>query len=664
MAVIPLAAGTGLLPDVTVPTGSRFEVARTLSAGGFGIAYLAHDRQFDDLCVVKELALTEIVARDTTAGTLVPLPGRTADVAYWVEKVVREARLLNRIRHEAIVTVRAVWQERGTAYYAMDHIDGVEFPAKPGAGWDWKTCEPVFRKMLEGLEAIHASGLVHSDIKPSNILISRSGQPVFIDFGTARTGEEMGKTKLTTVAFTPGYAPPELESRDRGKEVGPWSDLYSLAMVFIGLFAIHPGLEGSPLESRMRETLARHSAGADPYNEALKSQLRAAGMPHVWVEMVMDCVALDPSRRPRSVAACMERIWSSLDTGGADGSLRAHPFSKAGKSVLGAVNSSHATPLPLSRDGAASLHAASMSTLSMRSAREPQVERAALEVMSAEQRRNAVAQSPHERLIAYYAKARLNGEWFGSHFGLLEAPRKGVADPWASTRSATSFVAKGFFHRRWICWLLERFSMLVTCGLLSLSMTFIGIEAGVAVVLAWCIASTLRLLIDGMFEAPGQPLRLRRCGLEIRRVVRELPNPRSPLRSVGDLIVFLTNTTFGSEEWKLRTAPLTEFLGAQPRYIVGSLINTRDRQRRTFLTGVPMVVPAMVVWLMIERSERLALGILVGLGLWTAIDLWTRIRHQGRGLIDVRLGWAVVRHEWPDASSLAVVGSKRKQVES
>ena len=308
MAVIPLAAGTGLLPDVTVPTGCRFEVARTLSAGGFGIAYLAHDRQFDDLCVVKELALTEIVARDMTAGTLVPLPGRTADVAYWVDKVVREARLLNRIRHEAIVTVRAVWQERGTAYYAMDHIDGVEFPSKPGAGWDWKTCEPVFRKMLEGLEAIHASGLVHSDIKPSNILISRSGQPVFIDFGTARTGEEMGKTKLTTVAFTPGYAPPELESRDRGKEVGPWSDLYSLAMVFIGLFAIHPGLEGSPLESRMRETLARHSAGADPYNEALKSQLRAAGMPHVWVEMVMDCVAVDPSRRPRSVAACVERL--------------------------------------------------------------------------------------------------------------------------------------------------------------------------------------------------------------------------------------------------------------------------------------------------------------------------------------------------------------------
>ena len=663
MAVIPLAPHTGLLPDSTLPGGSRFEVERTLSAGGFGIAYLCRDRQFDDVCVVKELALTDIVARDTTAGSLVPLPGRAADVAYWVEKVVREARLLNRIRNEAVVTVRSVWQERGTAFYAMDFVDGVEFPARPSAGWDWQTCEPVFRRMLEGLDAIHSAGLIHSDVKPSNILVNRSGQPVFIDFGTARTGEEIGKTQLTTVAFTPGYAPPELESRDRGKEVGPWSDLYSLAMVFIGLFAQHPGLEGNPLESRMRETLSRHALGADPYNDEFKGQLALAGMPQPWVALVTDCVALDPSRRPRSVAACMERIWSSLDTGGADGSLRAHPFSKAGNSVSGAVNSSHAAPRPLSRDGAASLHAASMSTLSTRSARAPQAERAALEVMSAEQRRDAVAQSPHERLMAYYAKARLNGEWFGSHFGLLEAPRKGVADPWASTRSATSFVAKGFFHRRWICWLLERFSMLVTCGLLSLTMTFIGIEAGVAVVLAWCIASTLRLLIDGMFEAPGQPLRLRRCGLEIRRVVRDLPNPRSPLRSVGDLIVFLTKTTFGSEEWKWRTAPLTEFLGAQPRYIVGSLINTRDRRRRTFWTGVPLLVQAMVVLLMIERSERLALGILVGLGLWTAIDLWTRIRHQGRGLIDVRLGWAVVRHEWPDASSLAVVGAKRKQAE-
>jgi serine/threonine protein kinase len=279
-----------------------------LSAGGFGITYLAQDFQFDDTCVVKELAMGEIAGRDTMTGALEPLPGREQDVAYWVDKVVREARLLNRIRHEAVVSVRAVWQERGTAYYAMDHIDGVEFPSGREEGWTWAHCEPLFCRMLEGLRAIHAAGLVHSDIKPSNILVKRDGQPVFIDFGTARTGEEMGKTRLTTVAFTPGYAPPELESKDRGKEVGPWSDLYSLAMVFIGLFATHPGLEGSPLESRMRETLARHSAGADPYNEGVRATMVSNGMSKLWADLLMACISVDPAGRPQSVDDFFARL--------------------------------------------------------------------------------------------------------------------------------------------------------------------------------------------------------------------------------------------------------------------------------------------------------------------------------------------------------------------
>lgn len=308
MAVIPLNAGSKLLPDGTQATGARFSIEKVLSAGGFGITYLARDEQFDDTCVVKELAMGELVGRDTTGGTLQPLPGRQADVAYWVDKVVREARLLNRVRHEAVVTVRAAWQERGTAYYAMDHIDGMEFPSRQTEGWTWNHCEPLFRRMLEGLQAIHAAGLVHSDIKPSNILVKRNGQPVFIDFGTARTGEEMGKTKLTTVAFTPGYAPPELESKDRGKEVGPWSDLYSLAMVFIGMFVTHPGLEGNPLESRMRETLARHAAGADPYNAGLRATMVSNGMSPPWADLLMACISVDPTARPQSVADFFGRL--------------------------------------------------------------------------------------------------------------------------------------------------------------------------------------------------------------------------------------------------------------------------------------------------------------------------------------------------------------------
>ncbi len=303
MGVIPLSVGTGLLPDGTQNGGARFMIEQALSAGGFGITYKCRDLQFEDLCVVKELALGEIVGRDTTSGTLVPISGRERDVAYWVDKVVREARLLNRIRHEGVVTVRAAWAERGTAFYAMDFVEGEELIARPRAGWDWAVWSSVITKLYDALDAIHATGLVHSDIKPSNILVRPTGQPVLIDFGTARTSEDLRKTHLTSVAFTPGYAAPELEIKERAGEVGAWSDLYSMGMTVMGLFITHPGLDGHPVEARMRETLLRHAASADLYGKDLERSLVAAGVPHAWASALIACVAVEPKQRPQSVAA-------------------------------------------------------------------------------------------------------------------------------------------------------------------------------------------------------------------------------------------------------------------------------------------------------------------------------------------------------------------------
>ena len=306
MAVIPIQPGTRLLPDATQPSGARFIIDKTLSAGGFGITYLASDAQFEDRCVIKELALGELMGRDTERGTLVAVNGREGDVDYWVEKVVREARLLNRVRHEGVITVRAAWKERGTAYYAMDCIEGEEVLTEPRAGWDWNAWRPVVERMYAALGAIHAQGLIHSDIKPSNILVRPTGYPVFIDFGTARTSEDLRKTRLTTVAFTPGYAPVELESRDKAGDVGPWSDLYSLAMTVIGLFVVHPGLDGGPMEARMRDAIAQHAPASDPYIAGFADKLVAAGVPRGWAEMLVASVQPDHRNRPRSVEDALE----------------------------------------------------------------------------------------------------------------------------------------------------------------------------------------------------------------------------------------------------------------------------------------------------------------------------------------------------------------------
>jgi serine/threonine protein kinase len=306
MPIAPLSSGLQLHADATSPGVGRFVIERPLSAGGFAITYLARDQQFDDRCVIKELAIDQLMVRSGT--NMVPLPGREDDVAIWVQKVQKEAQVLHRLRTSGVVPIRATWRESGTAYFAMDFIDGIELPAEPTAGAGWATWETVARKFLTALGAIHAAGLVHGDIKPANILVDRAGNPVIIDFGTARSAEDAKKTKLTTLAMTPGYCPPELAVRDRAKEMGPWSDLYSWALTVMGLVIRHGGIDGAPLDTSARTALAKHGHSDAGIGSETAVALRAAGVPESWVQALMACVALEPSARPQSAEEVAARI--------------------------------------------------------------------------------------------------------------------------------------------------------------------------------------------------------------------------------------------------------------------------------------------------------------------------------------------------------------------
>ncbi|NQW63659.1 MAG: serine/threonine protein kinase [Deltaproteobacteria bacterium] len=306
MPIAPLLPGQHLNADDTSPGGGRFMIEKPLSAGGFAITYLAYDQQTGDRCVIKELAIDQLMVR--SGADMVPLPGRDGDVAIWVQKVEKEANTLHRLRNAGVVPIRTTWRENGTAYFAMDFIDGIELPAEPTAGAGWATWEPVALKFLTALGAIHAEGLVHGDIKPANILVDRAGNPVIIDFGTARSTEEAKKTRLTTVAMTPGYCPPELAVRDRAREMGPWSDLYSWSLSVMGLVIRHRGIDGAPLDTSARVALAQHGLAEAGMGAETASALREAAVPEPWIAVLMACVALEPSARPQSAAAVIASL--------------------------------------------------------------------------------------------------------------------------------------------------------------------------------------------------------------------------------------------------------------------------------------------------------------------------------------------------------------------
>ena len=304
MPVAPLSASTPLCPD---RDGHRYVVESVLGAGGFGITYRARDQRLQGYVVVKELAFEGTAFRDTGTGEVIPHDGKDGPHRKMVTRFLREARLLNRIRNPYVVRVIDVWEERGTAYYAMDELVGagsVETVTEPFDPNDWTTVATQAAQLLEALGAVHDAGMVHGDVKPDNVLVARSGEVALIDFGTVRADSDLERT-VTSMSFTPGYAPPELTQASRVREAGPWSDLYSWGMLVYGLVRPHPSPNGQPIDALGR------MMGVDPYASA-QADLRQVGMPRVWAETVARCVAIAPYGRPKGVADIRKLLGATI----------------------------------------------------------------------------------------------------------------------------------------------------------------------------------------------------------------------------------------------------------------------------------------------------------------------------------------------------------------
>jgi formylglycine-generating enzyme required for sulfatase activity/serine/threonine protein kinase len=337
MAIAPLSPGTALLPDTTVDGGFRFRVETVLGAGGFGLTYKATDLQLAAHVVIKELAISDICARGTVDARIEPLPRGETEFRYWKDRFFDEARRANQIRHPHVVRIIAVWRERGTVYYAMDEVrDARSLPCSTHAGWrqpDWAIARGRSLALLEALAAVHATSLIHGDIKPSNVLLDHDDQLVLIDFGTARRINELTSTATSTM-YTPGYAPPELMINSRVREAGPCSDLYSWAMLTIGMMVYHPTPDQQPLNALTRLQLQQYG-GQDPY-EGLAQDLLDAGISEVWTTVLLSCIALTPGDRLQSVSSVLGVLGSE---GLAPGTLPA--------SIREAqLNSSATVPLP------------------------------------------------------------------------------------------------------------------------------------------------------------------------------------------------------------------------------------------------------------------------------------------------------------------------------
>src|ERR1051326_151374 len=169
--------GSTLVPGTVL--AERYHVVELLGAGGMGAVYKAFDRK-----------LTRIVALKTILPEMASTPAT-------LKRFKQEVLLAQSIVHKNVVRIFDIGEDGATKFITMDFIEGGDvkglikqrgkLPAVEDAG--------LIRQVCQGLEAAHAAGVVHRDLKPQNIMIEKDGHIVVMDFGIAQSGQSQGMTQ-------------------------------------------------------------------------------------------------------------------------------------------------------------------------------------------------------------------------------------------------------------------------------------------------------------------------------------------------------------------------------------------------------------------------------------------------------------------------------------
>ena len=237
----------------------QYTIESFLNSGGFGITYLARD-SLDRLVVIKE-CFPGSFCRRQNASVVARSRAHQAELRSIVRLFTQEARSLAKAGHPNVVGVHQVFEDNGTAYMALDYVEGMDLleiiTETPGVLTPTQIRSYVV-KMLDAISFVHKQGILHRDISPDNILVRADNEPVLIDFGAAR--EEASKQSRLLSALRvvkDGYSPQEFYVA--GSEQSNSCDLYSLAASFYHIIT-----GDLPPDSQTR--LAAAAAGdADPY---------------------------------------------------------------------------------------------------------------------------------------------------------------------------------------------------------------------------------------------------------------------------------------------------------------------------------------------------------------------------------------------------------------
>jgi len=306
--------------------GGRYRLRRQLGRGGMAVVWEAHD---------------EVLGRDVAVKEVLPPRDLSPDKRDEIrERALREARAAARLAHRSVVTIYDVVEDGGRPWIVMELLppgtlaDVLETsgPLTPAAA------ARIGLALVDALRTAHAAGVLHRDVKPSNVMLAPDGRVVLTDFGIATVEEEPNLTATGMLVGSPGYMSPE---RARGERPTAASDLWSLGAT------LYAAVEGEPPFRREGQLATLHAVITQP--------APAAAHGGALAPLIARLLDQDPLRRPGADEAHdeLQRLAARLDDAPSQATTRVLTPAPTRTTPFGAVPVGYVPAAPATAPAAA-----------------------------------------------------------------------------------------------------------------------------------------------------------------------------------------------------------------------------------------------------------------------------------------------------------------------
>ncbi len=260
-------------------TISHYYILEKLGEGGMGIVYKAQDTRLERLVALKFL------------------PSDLSDAPEAKQRFITEARAASALNHPNVATVYDIGEAERRSFIAMELVEGETLKSRLKAGrLSIEQVKAMGLEIAEGLLAAHAKGIVHRDIKPDNLLLTRDGHIKIMDFGVAKLGTGLGMTRTGTTVGTLAYMSPEQLVAD---DVDSRSDLWSLGVVLYDMLTGELPFRRGSEAAVIYEILNKDPIPLEVHRPDVPPTLRA---------VVSQLLQKDPAMRPASAAEVVARL--------------------------------------------------------------------------------------------------------------------------------------------------------------------------------------------------------------------------------------------------------------------------------------------------------------------------------------------------------------------